>query len=195
MDQTAPAHTRDLAPAHSPAAPSAGSVEAAIRILDDAIGHPHPGFLPLDVFLFFSRHIPLFTVDLWVQDDAGRVLLTWRDDAQFGRGWHVPGGALRYQETIDRRLRECAREELGAEVSYDPTPMDIMEEIERHTRVRGHNVSAAYRCRLVTPPDPARAYTGGPTGTPQSGQWAWHAACPPDLLPVHRVYARHFPRG
>lgn len=166
------------------------SVADAIRTLDAAIGHPHPGFLPFDVFLFISRHVPLFTVDLWVQDDAGRVLLTWRDDPYFGSGWHVPGSALRFQETIAHRLRECAREELGTDVAYDPVPMDLLEEIEPHVRNRGHNVSAAYSCRLLAPPDPEREYRGG---EPLSGQWAWHVACPPNLLPVHRVYQRHFP--
>jgi ADP-ribose pyrophosphatase YjhB (NUDIX family) len=166
------------------------AAQDAIQALDALIGDPHPGFLPLEVFLFISRHVPLFTVDLWIQDEAGRVLLTWRDDGYFGSGWHVPGSALRFQETIAHRLSECAREELGAEVEWDPTPMDLLEEIEPHARTRGHNVSAAYRCRLLTPPDPARAYVGG---TPRAGQWAWHPTCPPDLLPVHRVYADHFP--
>ncbi|CAA9242189.1 MAG: N-acetylmuramoyl-L-alanine amidase [uncultured Chloroflexi bacterium] len=166
------------------------TTEGAIRSLDTLVGHPHPGFLPLEMFLFISRHVPLFTVDLWIQDASGRVLLTWRDDAYFGSGWHVPGSALRFQETIAHRLHECAREELGATVDYDPTPMALMEEIEPQVRTRGHNVSAAYRCRLLTPPDPSRAYHAG---APQQGQWAWHAACPPDLLPVHRVYAEHFP--
>ena len=165
----------------------------AIRIIDREAGHPHPGYLPFDLFLLVSRLVPLFTVDLWVQDQERRVLLTWRDDAYFGQGWHVPGSALRFQETIAHRVRECAREELGAEVSWDPVPLDLMEEIERDVRTRGHNVSAAYRCRLLTPPDPARAYDPSSGEPPQPGQWAWHAACPSDLLPVHRCYEPHFP--
>ena len=165
----------------------------AIRQIDETVGHPHPGLLPLDLFLLVSRLVPLFTVDLWVQNERGEVLLTWRDDPYFGKGWHIPGSALRFQESIAHRLRECAREELGCEVEWNPVPMDLMEEIEPHVRDRGHNVSASYRCRLLTPPDPARAFDAQSSTPPQPGQWSWHPHCPEDLLPVHRVYARHFP--
>src|SRR6185295_218705 len=80
----------------------------AIQSIDAAVGHPHPGRLPLELFLLASRLVPLFTVDLWIQWKDGAVLLTWRDDAHFGRGWHVPGSALRFGETAAHRLRECA---------------------------------------------------------------------------------------
>jgi ADP-ribose pyrophosphatase YjhB (NUDIX family) len=192
------------------------SLLAAIRAIDAAVGHPHPGRLPLALFLLVSRLVPLFTVDLWIQreqpEDAprpegvrgpgrGSVLLTWRDDAFFGRGWHIPGSALRFSETAAHRLRECAREELGAEIAFDPLPFDLMEEIQpqvhdginAQARTRGHNVSAAYHCRLLTPPDPAREYRLGSSELPREGQWAWHSACPDQLLAVHRIYEKHFP--
>ena len=181
-----------------------GSLDEAIREIDAAVGQPHPGRLPLELFLLASRLVPLFTVDLWVQRDDGAVLLTWRDDMHFGRGWHVPGSALRFGETAAHRLRECAREELGAEIEAEALPFDLMEEIQPgvsraggagpDVRTRGHNVSAAYRCRLLTPPDPAREYRLGSAAQPKEGEWAWHARCPEELLAVHRVYEKHFPR-
>jgi colanic acid biosynthesis protein WcaH len=171
-----------------------------IRTIDAAVGQPHPGRLPLELFLLVSRLVPLFTVDLWIQRDDGAVLLTWRDDAHFGRGWHVPGSALRFGETAAHRLRECAREELGAEIEPELLPFDLMEEIQPgvhhgtdpQSRTRGHNVSAAYRCRLLTQPDPVREYRPSSPEPPREGQWAWHPTCPADLLPVHRVYEKHF---
>jgi colanic acid biosynthesis protein WcaH len=175
----------------------------AIRAVDAAVGQPHPGRLPLELFLLVSRLVPLFTVDLWIQREDGAVLLTWRDDAHFGKGWHVPGSALRFGETAAHRLRECGREELGAEIEHEALPFDLMEEIQPHAgdaaagseaRTRGHNVSAAYGCRLLTPADPAREYQPGSPHSPREGQWAWHARCPDELLAVHRVYEKHFPR-
>ena len=196
-----PAMDSDPAPAASAAPPPVpvpedrlADLAAAIRVVEAAAANPAGGRrpdLPLEVFLLVSRLAPVFCVDLWIEDARGRVLLTWRDDAYFGRGWHIPGGAVRFQETIEARLRACAREELGAEVAAEPVPMAVVEEIEPAARARGHNVAAAYRCTLVAGPDPARAYRGG---APRPGQWAWHAGCPPDLLPVHRVYAPYFPR-
>ena len=173
----------------------------AIAQIDAAVGHPHPDRLPLELFLLVSRLVPLFTVDLWIERHDRAVLLTWREDEFFGRGWHVPGSALRLGDSTQYRLQECAREELGAEIKADTLPFDLMEEIQPRlrdgddpkARDRAHNVSAAYRCRLLTPPDPARAYHPYAGLPPEPGQWAWHPRCPDELLPVHRCYEKHFP--
>src|ERR1022692_4518995 len=110
--------------------------QAAISNLLSAIGDPHGG-LPEDIFLFVSRIVPLVNVDLLIQDDAGRTLLTWRDDRFFGAGWHVPGGIIRYKEAAADRVRACAREELGADVSFDGVPLLVTETI-REQPERGH---------------------------------------------------------
>ena len=174
----------------------------AISDIDTAVGQPHPGRLPLELFLLVSRLVPLFTVDVWVEREDRAVLLTWREDEFFGRGWHVPGSALRLGESTRDRLHECAREELGAEIEAEALPFDLMEEIQPRiqegadprARDRAHNVSAAYRCRLLTPPDPTRAYASDAGAPPRPGQWAWHMRCPDDLLAVHRCYEKHFPQ-
>ena len=106
-----------------------------IEALEAAIGDPRRG-LPEDVFRFVSRITPLINVDLLIQDDRSRTLLTWRDDEFFGPGWHVPGGIIRYKESAADRLRACAREELGADVSFDPAPLLVSETI-RAENTRG----------------------------------------------------------
>jgi ADP-ribose pyrophosphatase YjhB (NUDIX family) len=159
----------------------------AVSILESALGDPRDG-LPEDVFLFVSRLTPLINVDLLIQDDRGRTLLTWRSDEFFGVGWHVPGGIIRYKETIADRIRACAREELGANVSFDPAPLLVSETIRAQSS-RAHFISLLYRCGLLNPLDNAKL--AGPR-TPSSGEWRWHDACPSDLLDVHRHYAQFF---
>lgn len=85
----------------------------AISTLESAIGDPYQG-LPKEIFLFVSRIAPLVNVDLLIQDDAERTLLTWRDDEFFGTACHVPGSVIRYKEMAADRTGPCAREELGA---------------------------------------------------------------------------------
>ncbi|MDR2604028.1 MAG: hypothetical protein LBC55_01570, partial [Desulfovibrio sp.] len=63
--------------------------------------------------MFTSSITPMLNVDLLVRDDAGRILLSWRDDALCGTGWHVPGGVVRFQETLAERVRKTALQELG----------------------------------------------------------------------------------
>lgn len=155
--------------------------------IESAIGDPREG-LPEDIFLLVSRITPLVNVDLLIQDDRGRTLLTWRDDRHFGSGWHVPGGVIRYKEAVVDRVRACALEELGAGVSCDPAPVFVMETIIT-ARDRGHAISLLFRCRLLTPPDPGRA--AGRTAR-AAGEWQWFAAPPSDLLALQADYARFF---
>lgn len=133
--------------------------------------------------------VPMVNVDLFITDESGRVLLTWRDDEIYGAGWHVPGGVIRFQETADQRIRATAREELGAEVSYDPVPL-VEEQIHPERTTRAHHVALVYRCRLTSPPDPRLRYDGGPK---MRGQWAWHDRWPEGVLPDHHGYKRLLP--
>jgi len=151
------------------------------------LGDPRRG-LPEDVFRFVSRLTPLATVDLLIQDERGRTLLTWRHDEFYGPGWHVPGGIIRFKETMAERVRACAREELGAEVATEPVPIHVLEAI-RSEDTRGHHLSMLFRCRLLTPPDESLRAIADP---PPAGHWRWHDRCPPDLLDEQRDYARFF---
>ena len=150
---------------------------------------PEPGTgLPYDLFLFISRLVPMVNVDLLISDEQGRLLLTWRDDEIHGTGWHVPGGMIRFKETAADRIRATALDELGAEVTFDETP--IVEQIIHPVRqTRGHHVSLLYRCRLVSGPSEAGRFKGG---EPIRGQWAWHATYPGNMIAAHRCYRKYF---
>jgi ADP-ribose pyrophosphatase YjhB (NUDIX family) len=160
----------------------------AFRTLDALVGEPVDG-LPEEFFLFLSRFTPIVNVDLLIQDDRCRTLLTWRQDETYGAGWHVPGGIIRYKETAGDRIRATARRELGAEVAFDPEPIAVEQAIDPARRQRGHFISLVYRCRLLGPPDPAFRYV---QGEPRRDQWAWHEGCPPDLIAVQAGYRRFF---
>ncbi len=160
---------------------------AAIDQLASAIGDPRGG-LPEDIFRFVTRIAPIVNVDLLIQDDAGRTLLTWRDDEHFGAGWHIPGGIIRFKEIAADRVRVCAREELGVNVEFDPAPVFILETI-REERERGHFISLLYRCRLLTPLDERLRAVNDP---PHRGEWMWNDGRPSNLLAVHAPYMRFF---
>jgi colanic acid biosynthesis protein WcaH len=162
--------------------------QQAFAALDAWVGEPVDG-LPLEFFLFLSRFTPIVNVDLLIQDDRRRTLLTWRQDETYGAGWHVPGGIIRYKETAEDRIRATARRELGAEVAFDPQPIAVEPAIDPDRRERGHFISLVYRCRLLGPPNPALRYV---QGEPRRDQWAWHTGCPPDLIAAQAHYRRFF---
>jgi ADP-ribose pyrophosphatase YjhB (NUDIX family) len=156
-----------------------------IAALERAIGDASRG-LPEDVFQFVSRITPLINVDLLIQDDRRGTLLTWRADRFYGPGWHVPGSIIRYKETSAERIRSCARDELGADVSFAEAPIFILESIGTQA-TRGHHISLLFRCTLIGGADESRRAADP---IPRNGEWRWHEACPADLLPEQRPYVR-----
>lgn len=157
----------------------------AITFIDRQVTDPTKG-LPDELFYFISRTTPLVNVDLLVKDEGGRTLLAWRDDLYAGRGWHVPGGIVRFKETLEDRIRIVALAELGTEVGFDPAPVAMNELIHPERDLRGHFISLLYKCSLpgsfvprndgLSPSDP--------------GFLRWHAGCPRDLITYHEIYRK-----
>ena len=145
--------------------------------------------LPEELFLYVSSITPLVNVDLLIKDDAGRVLLTWRDGPHYEPGWHVPGGIIRFKETFMDRIQAVSRIELGATVRADTSPLAINQSIRPSHSVRGHHVSLLFKCMLTSPPDEARRFE---SGSPLAGQWHWYAVPPSNLLAVQDVYRPFF---
>lgn len=160
-------------------------LQAAIDVLVEAVPDPSRG-LPDPVFHYVSRTTPLINVDLLVKDGEGRTLLAWRNDVHAGTGWHLPGGIIRFQETMAERIEQVALREIGVAVDCDPQPIAINEMIHRDRQVRGHFISLLFNCRLdasFVPDNTARQPT-------DAGYLAWHAGCPADMIPFHEVYRR-----
>jgi ADP-ribose pyrophosphatase YjhB (NUDIX family) len=162
------------------------NTEAAVETLVKAVPDPTQG-LPDGVFYYISRTTPLVNVDLLIQDEAGRTLLAWRNDRYAGAGWHVPGGIVRFKETLETRVRKVADNEIGAPVECAPQPIAIHQFIHRSRDIRGHFISLLYRCFLsgsFEPPNTGR-------GDGDAGYLKWHARCPDDILPIHHVYTSY----
>jgi ADP-ribose pyrophosphatase YjhB (NUDIX family) len=159
----------------------------AIASLESSVPDPKRG-LPEDVFQLVSRLTPLLSVDLLLQDDQARTLLTWRHDDAYGPGWHVPGGIVRYKELATDRIHAVAHLELGADVVCEPVPLLVAEHVRLKSHNRGHVVSLLYRCSLLTPPDEKLRFRAE---NPTPGQWQWHARGTAKLIPEQQAYEQY----
>lgn len=154
--------------------------------LESSIQNPSKG-LPEEVFLFVSRVTPLINVDLLIKNERNQTLLTWRAD-NFFTGWHIPGGIIRYKETIAERLKAVAKIELDAEVEFNLVPFAMNEIIVNERKNRGHFISLLYQCTLVTQPDERLRCKGY---SPKPNEWMWHSSCPADIIPMHsKIYGK-----
>lgn len=170
--------------------PSPQAITEAIRIIEDQVEDPGKG-LPEDVFLFVSRLTPLINVDLLIRDAQGQILLTWRDDAIFGQGWHVPGGCIRLGESFGDRISAVAKGELDATVAFQQEPLQVYHTVDKTRSSRTHHITLLFDCQLTTGPEPNLMHV--PDGSPKAGNWKWHSQCPDDLLQAE--YRCWFPAG
>ena len=159
-------------------------VECQIAELERYILDPTKG-LPETIFTFISRMTPLLNVDLLIKNQENATLLTWRNDGLIAPGWHIPGGIVRFKETMLERVLQVAKKELGVTVSCEKKAIEVNEIIHPSRDFRGHFISFLYECRLNSELSRQTMYQ---CGQPHSGQWAWHKQCPEKLLGVHEIY-------
>lgn len=164
-----------------------GKLHILLDAVRDYITDPTKG-LPEDVFLFVSELTPLANVDLLVRDEKGRVLLSWRNDPWWGKGWHVPGGIIRLRETFDDRIQKTAQSELGTNVVYKNEPIEIRQIINSELKTRSHHITFVYECKV---PDDYQIKNGSLSEF-DTGFLAWHENCPDNILKCHEFYRKYF---
>ena len=124
------------------------NIADAIKRLKQEVSNPSKG-LPDDLFYYISSTTPIINVDLLLKDENGRTLLSWRDDPHSGKGWHIPGGIIRFKETIEERINEVAKIEIGTPVKlFKSEPIAINEIFNRKREIRSHFISLLYSCSL-----------------------------------------------
>jgi len=162
------------------------NIAGAIEALEKQVSDPSAG-LPDEVFLYISRTTPLVNVDLLIKDENGRILLSWRDDQYCGKGWHVPGGILRFKETFETRVKKVAETEIGADISFEAIPAALNQCILPKRDTRGHFISILYKCFL---PGTFVPQNKG-LSKEDSGYLMWHDSCPENLIRHHEMYRKH----
>lgn len=162
------------------------NIADAIAVLDKYVPNPSAG-LPDEVFSYISRTTPLINVDLLIKDENRRTLLSWRNDQYAGKGWHVPGGIVRFKETLETRVKKVAKTELGVDVSFDATPMALNQIINPEHEIRGHFISFLYKCTLPSVFIPENKGIS----PDDAGYLAWHNDCPDDLIKCHEIYRKY----
>ena len=144
--------------------------------------------LPEDVFLALSALVPIANVDLLVIDKEKGLLLSWRDDEYYGRGWHLVGGCIRFKETMLERVQKTAVAEIGTTVEVNKTPIAVRDVIlnknEAMPKLRAHHLAVLYECKL---PVGFEIDNNGRAET-DNGYLRWFKKVPQNILTVHDVY-------
>ena len=121
--------------------------------------------LPEEVFNALTHLIPFIALELVFLNSKGEILLTWRGD-KYWRGWHFPGGLLRYRESFEKRIKETAKRELGVRVKS----FKFLFIENGRTSVRSHDVSLVFKIQY--------------SGRPREGKF--FAKMPADIIDQQR---------
>jgi colanic acid biosynthesis protein WcaH len=156
-------------------------MKSLINELEKQIKNPEIG-LPDDIFYLVGRLTPFVNVDLLIRDPVYGVLLTWRDDIYCGKGWHFPGGIIRFRENISDRINKVAILELNSEVLSSNVPLEINEVIVKEIKERSHFISLLYECTLLN----SEIYKT------INNNIKYFKNAPEDLLPAHYIYKKYF---
>ena len=163
-----------------------------IEKIESHVKNPSKG-LPEDIFYLAGRLTPFINVDLLVQDDLGRTLLSWRDESLFENNlrsaWHIPGGIIRLRETISERLHKVAMNEMrGKLISFSKEPLKVGQFIDHYTKNRSHHIGLLYKCKLENnyEIDNKNLNFG------DSGFLEWHSSPPDDFHSHQLVYKGYF---
>ncbi|MEK7680923.1 MAG: NUDIX domain-containing protein [Patescibacteria group bacterium] len=127
---------------------------------------------------FIYTRVPRVCVDLVIKNRRG-VLLTFREIEPFKNQWHMPGGRVKWRETIIKAVQRIAREETGLEVELVKLLgfMEFLREMQKGER--RHTVSMVF---LARPND------FNSSGCDQAHRLNFFNKLPKKTIPIHAKF-------
>ena len=95
---------------------------------------------------YTKKRMPRVTVDSWIRDRQGRVLLVQRARPPFEGRWGLPGGFCEWKETAEECCARETLEETGLTVKVGAV-LGVYSKPDRDPR--GHNVTVLYAARSI----------------------------------------------
>lgn len=146
------------------------------------------------LFLFASTLLPIVNVDILALNKKGEFLLSWRDDPHCGTGWHIPGGCIRFRESIMERAQKTAIREFGHSVVLDSEVLHVFEIFASEGRpIDDQNERAHFMTLVIAGTMPGDfKIADQPVGPGEPGYLQWFSELPENLLSVQDCYKKHW---
>ncbi len=135
-------------------------------------------FIPDKAYRPFHRLVPWPAVEVLIHDAEGQFLLSYRDDQDL-RGWHIPGGYMKPNETIDAACNRIVRKEGVVATGVDNLRLIAAHPWTQGEHPYGYPLSLIIACRAI--------------GEVQArSDLQWFSEIPPTIIPVHRPFLDFF---
>ncbi len=132
------------------------------------IDKPHEG-LPQPIFDALCGVVPFVACELVVVNENNEMLMVWRHD-KWWRGWHFPGGLLRYRESFEERLERVAWDEMGINL----TSYKFLFAKDCSQSVRGSATSLVFVCQTAMTPTHGKFFKKMPKNIIEAHKELWN---------------------
>lgn len=136
-------------------------------------------YLSDEEYRHIYNQVTRYCVDMVIKNDKGEILLTRRDIPPFRNHWHLPGGGVKFKETIAAAIQRIAKRELGVEVRVIReigTCEHIDDDIDEHNP--RHTVSTVYEAEPV----------GVPAHNSEAAEMNYFSKMPAPMQPYHEAF-------
>ncbi|MDO8408328.1 MAG: NUDIX domain-containing protein [bacterium] len=139
-------------------------------------------FIPDKDYAFIYNQVPRLCVDLAIKDKHGALLLTRRDIPPYKGLWHLPGGGIKFKETIAEAASRIAKKEFGVEVRLARAigPCEIMNDDLDADNPR-HSVSIVCETEIVS---------GTPQKSDETAEVQYFIELPEAMHPYHGPFIK-----
>ena len=137
-------------------------------------------YLKQEEYDFIFNRVPRLCVDMVIRNEKGGILLTRRNIEPYKNLWHLPGGMVRFKETIADAANRVAQKEFGAtvEVIKNLGACETMIDDLGPDKPR-HSVSVGLEVRITS---------GTPQITSESSEVGYFTGLPRKVHPYHKVF-------
>lgn len=97
------------------------------------------GWLTNEDYDFIYARVPRLCVDLVIKNKQNETLLSLRDIEPHKGKWHLPGGRVGFEESLESAIQRVAKAEVGVEVTIQKMigfmefPDEVQDSKKRHT--------------------------------------------------------------
>lgn len=110
--------------------------------------------MPLDIWYALNKILPLAAVEVIVTNTGKDFLLTKRKDL-FWDGWHIPGGFIGLNESIENACKRVAKEELGISVEF----IEVLDAYVWPDHPYASSISIICKCKTSDKPKTGKFFT------------------------------------
>ena len=103
--------------------------------------------LPYKLYKQIYSQVPRLCVELVIKNNEG-ILLTLRNIAPYKDYWHLPGGTIFLDETLEQAVKRVALEELGVEVKIIKF-LGYIDFIKSKEEKIGRTVSLVFLVKII----------------------------------------------